>query len=457
MNVSVVGLGKLGAPLAAVLASKGHRVVGVDVDPRVVRLLNEGQAPVFEPGLAELVDRNRDRLSATVDCGEAIARTDATFIIVPTPTDANGGFSLRYVLAAAEAIGRALRHKDGFHLVMLTSTVMPGATGNEVLPALQSASHKQCGVHFGLCYNPEFIALGSVIRDMLNPDMILIGESDVRSGDLLARVYRELCDNKPPIVRMNFVNAELTKLAVNTFVTTKISYANMLAEVCEHLDGADVDVVTAALGRDSRIGGKYLKGALGYGGPCFPRDNIAFSQLARQVGVRATLADATHETNRHQIERLASAVLARLAPGGRVAILGLAYKPETDVVEESQGVELARRLVAQEVEVVVYDPAALENGRRVLGEGVVFASSAAACVHGADVVVVTTAWEEFRNLSPADFQSAGGRASIVDCWRLFDASRFAGAADYVTLGVGEESRTSGLELRPLGVGEGGHR
>ena len=177
--------------------------------------------------------------------------------------------------------------------------------------------------------------------------MILIGESDPRSGEILEGFYNSLCESNPRIQRMNYVNAELTKLSVNTFVTTKISYANMLAQVCETLPGADVDVVTSAIGCDSRIGEKYLKGALGYGGPCFPRDNIAFSALARANGVPALLAEATDDLNRRQIPRLAELIMSRLPEGGVAGILGLAYKPDTDVIEESQGLGIAKELLAR--------------------------------------------------------------------------------------------------------------
>ena len=337
MRLSIIGLGKLGAPMAAVMAEKGHTVIGVDISPAFVNAINQGRAPVNEPGLEELVHKNRGRLAATTDCIDAVAATDVTFIIVPTPSEADGSFSLRYVLAAGDSIGQALRRKNKYHLVTLSSTVMPGSTGGKLLPVLEHASGKRCGDDFGLCYNPEFIALGSVIHDMLHPDMVLIGEYDARSGDILVDLYNGLCQSNPTISRMNFVNAELTKLSVNTFVTTKISYANMLARVCETLPGADVEVVTRALGTDSRIGRKYLKGALGYGGPCFPRDNQAFSALARGNGVPATLAEATDALNRQQVPRLAEMILSRLSQGGIAGIAGLAYKPDTDVVDESQG------------------------------------------------------------------------------------------------------------------------
>ena len=303
MQIAVIGLGKLGAVMAAVLADRGRTVIGVDVNPDAVKAVNEGRAPVEETGLGEMIAKNRERLTATVNSEAAVTRARITFIVVPTPSEADGTFSLRYVLPAVEAIGRALRHKTDYHLAVLSSTVMPGSTGGIVRPLLEEISGKRCGRDFGLCYNPEFIALGSVVHDMCNPDMVLVGESDARSGEMLADLYRRVCENQPGIARMNFVNAELTKLAVNTFVTTKITYANLLAQVCERVPGADADVVTSALGLDSRIGVKYLKGALGYGGPCFPRDNIAFASFARSRGVEATLAEATDRVNRRQVAR----------------------------------------------------------------------------------------------------------------------------------------------------------
>jgi UDPglucose 6-dehydrogenase len=432
MKISIIGLGKLGSPMAAVMAHKGNTVVGVDVNPAYVAAIQDGRPPVNEPGLAEMIRASGDRLSATLDYTEAILATDVTFIIVPTPSDPDGTFSMRYVMSAAEKIGAALRQKDGWHLVVLSSTVMPGSTGGKLLPALEAYSGKKCGPDFGLCYNPEFIALGSVVRDMLNPDMILIGESDARSGGILEELYAMVCESGPRIQRMNFVNAELTKLSVNTFVTTKISYANMLAQVCETLPGADADVVTTALGCDSRIGAKYLKGALGYGGPCFPRDNTAFSAMARANGVPALLAEATDAMNRRQIPRLAALMLSRLPKGGTAGVLGLSYKPNTDVTDESQGVGLAQELLRAGARVIVYDPAAMDNARRVLNGNVTFAASAAECAGQADVLAITTAWAEFRKLQASDWKRD---AVLLDCWRMLSPAQLSATVQHQTLGV----------------------
>src|SRR5260370_24596626 len=298
MRLSIIGLGKLGAPMAAVMAHKGHNVVGVDVNPLHEKASQEGRARFNEPQLAEMIAANRERLTATESYEEAILATDVTFIIVPTPSCRDGRFSMEFVLEAAEKIGAALRKKRSWHLVVLSSTVMPGSMRGELQPALRQHSGKRCPEDFGICYKPEFIALGSVVHDMLKPDMILIGESDARSGGILEELYMGVCESNPRIQRMNYVNAELTKLSVNTFVTTKISYANMLAQICETIPGADSDVVTAALGCDTRIGAQYLKGALGYGGPGLARGNWAVLGPRRAEGGPALAGPGTDDLRR---------------------------------------------------------------------------------------------------------------------------------------------------------------
>ncbi len=435
-RVSIVGLGKLGAPLAACFASKGFPTIGLDVDPRKVQAVNQGIAPVFEPGLQDLLRASQGRLSGTEDYEKAVMHSDVTFIIVPTPSNDYGSFSLRYVLEVAERIGDALRKKPAYHLVVLTSTVMPGATEGEVKPLLEVRSSKRCGQDFGLCYSPQFIALGSAIRDFLNPDFVLIGESERRSGEMLACLFRSVCETEPPVAQMNFVNAELTKLAVNTYVTTKITFANMLARICERLPDANVDVVASALGLDSRIGRKCLKGAIGYGGPCFPRDNIALAALARSVAAPATLAEATDAFNRQQVQWLATLVKSHLPQHGRVGILGLAYKPNSDVAEHSQGLLLAQTLASDGVAVIAYDPTAMEEARRRLDNRVTFVTSAPDCIQEADVIVVTTPWDEFKQLTPAAIARHSPPRVVIDCWRLLDSFNGYDGVAYVPLGLG---------------------
>ncbi len=436
-RVSVVGLGKLGAPLAAVLASRGFSVIGLDVNRTFVDALNAGHMPIVEPQLNELIAANRARLTGTMDANEAIQGSDASFVIVPTPSDGTGFFSNRFVLQAMETLGKALKGKKGYHMVVITSTVMPGTTGTEIKAALEAASGRKVGPDLGLCYNPEFIALGSVVRDMLFPDSILIGESDPKAGDMLQTIYLQMCERKPPVQRMNFVNAELTKISVNTYVTTKISYANMLADICDRIPGADVDAVTKALGADTRIGPKYLKGAMGYGGPCFPRDNVAFAAFARKIGARADVAEATDRINNYQIDRLSSLVSKFSKAGTRIAILGLSYKPQTPVVEESHSVKLAAKLADTGYIVVVHDPLAQDAALIALGDKVVGASSIESAVRECDLLIVATGWPEYKAIEPAWCKRGNSqRLTVLDLWRTLPADKFGEVADVLYLGSG---------------------
>jgi UDPglucose 6-dehydrogenase len=430
MDICVVGLGKLGSPLAAVLASKGHNVTGVDLNAYFVDALNEGRAPVVEPQLQELIDASKGRLRATRSYAEAIPQTDISFIIVPTPSDESGVFTNRFVLDAVRAIGAALKTTDRYHVVNITSTVMPGSTGGDIRAALEEASGRKVGENLGLTYNPEFIALGSVVRNMLYPDMILLGESDPRAGDVLEAVYKTSTNNNPPIQRMNLVNAEITKISVNTYVTTKISFANMLAEICEGLPSADVQVVTQALGKDSRIGGKYLQGALGFGGPCFPRDNIAFGKLAEKVGARADIALAVEAINKHQIGRITDLVRRNLDASHEVAVLGMAYKPDTPVVEESQGVMIAHDLATSGISVAVYDPLAMEGARWALKDNVRYAQSLEDAVRNASTIVIATPSKEY---AEASAQLCKPGVTVIDCWRVLSDG---GSANLIHVGKG---------------------
>jgi UDPglucose 6-dehydrogenase len=444
--VSVIGLGKLGAPMAAAMASRGLRVIGVDADENKVKAINERRPPVFEPGLPQLLHSSGDRLTATHDIEEAVRATQVTFIVVATPSEPNGGFSLRYVLPVCEAIGRALRSKSEFHLVCLTSTVLPGMTGGPVWEALERSSGKQGGRDFGVCYSPEFIALGSVIRDFLNPDFLLIGESDPSSGAMLKSLYHQVCQNSPAVARMNFVNAELAKLAVNTYITTKISFANMLARICERLPKANVDVVTKAIGLDSRIGGKYLKGAISYGGPCFPRDNLALTFLAQEIGAPADIAEATHRFNSTQIPWLADMVQQNATPGETIGILGLTYKPETDVVEQAAGMLLAQELSGRDVSVVVFDPAGPRSLCAPLGNQVRFAATAKECIALASVVVLATPWPEFISIPAVEWSRHNPPRTVVDCWRAFPHLSAADGVHYVSLGTGSVATVSSVAI-----------
>ena len=436
-TVSVFGIGKLGLPIIACLGSHGYRVIGYDVNPAAVKALNEKSPIIYEPGLKELLQETKD-VSATDDYEYAVANSDVTFIVVLTPSLPDGSFSTQYAESAAEQIATGIKKKDTYHLVVLTSTVLPGSTEGRIKTILEETSGKKCGADFGLCYSPEFIALGTVIRDFLNPDVILIGEHDKKSGDLLSEIYNNVCENDPPIVRMSIPSAELAKISLNAFVTMKISFANTIAELCEHIPNGDSEAISKMLGFDSRIGRKYLSGALAYGGPCFPRDNKAFAFFARQIGCEARLAEATDTENRHQNERILSVVSQKIGDvrGKKIAILGLTYKPDTDVVEESAAVKIADALTQQGAEPAIYDPAGMDNARRVLDRpGISYMNSARECLKDAELCILATPWPEFKNLKPEDFIASMRRPVLLDCWRMYDKSEFKEKMDYSTIGL----------------------
>ena len=354
-KASVCGLGKLGACIAATLAQRGLDVLGIDIDPEKVRKINAGEPPVEEPLLAETVTAGRTRLRATQDYREAAA-TDVTFFIPPSPSLPDGSFSNEFLLRAMQPVAAAVREqgKKG-HLFVCSSTTTPGAVDQVLIPMLEREIGGVCGRDFGVCYNPEFIALGNVVKGLLEPDMVLIGESDPASGAALEELYKRYNQNSPRIARMSIISAELTKISVNSYVTMKISFTNQLRMIAEQFPKANIHNILEAIGSDSRVGQKYLRAGLSYGGPCFPRDNRLLAYTARQLGLEAPLAEASDRVNQRTNLDLFEKVQRLVSKSDTVAVLGLTYKPDTYITEEAAGLFLAQQLKRQGYRVVVHD------------------------------------------------------------------------------------------------------
>jgi UDPglucose 6-dehydrogenase len=354
-SVSVCGLGKLGACMAATFSQRGFKVVGVDIDPEKINRVNAGQPPVEEPLLAETIAAGRERLRATADPHEVVG-TDATFFIPPSPSLPDGSFSNEFLLRAMQPVAQAVRKagKRG-HIFVCSSTTTPGAGESVLIPMLEKETGWVCGRDFGYCYNPEFIALGNVVKGLLEPDLVLIGESDPESGAALETMYRRYNSNQARIARMSVISAELTKISVNSFITMKISFTNQLRAIAERFPKADIHTVLEAIGSDSRINQKYLRAGLSFGGPCFPRDNRLLAYTARQLGLPAPLAEATDAVNELTKKGLLEQVKARVKPSDTVVVLGVAYKPDTYITEESAGLHLAQNLKRQGYRVLVHD------------------------------------------------------------------------------------------------------
>ncbi len=383
MRLAVVGLGKLGLPMAVMYASRGHEVTGIDIDHGLVEALEAGELPLHEPGVAARMRCADGRLRFSSDF-EQVEHADAVFVILPTPSMQSGAFNSENVLTVVREMSPCLARRGSYFLLVVASTVMPGAM-ERVARELAGAG-LTVGADCGLCYNPEFVQLGAVMDGMEQPDVVLIGESDPRAGELLEEFYGTICTNTPSIHRMSWCNAEIAKIALNVAVTAKICVANTVAQVCERVAGADAETVTALVGSDSRIGPKSLKPGPGFGGPCFPRDALALAALAASHSVDATIPLAISRFNRSHNDRMIEGV-AKLAPGpgSEVAVLGLSYKPLTGVVEESAAFFMAQQLASGGLSVRAYDPLA----RPAAGD-IRVCDSIDECLHGADLCILAT-------------------------------------------------------------------
>lgn len=435
MNISFIGLGKLGICSAACFAAKGHKVTGVDSNPERLALLQKRLPPLSETGLENLLAAAWDNMSFTADYTEAVNNSDITMVIVPTPSLPDGKFSNEHMLRALRQLAPALAVKKSFHVIDVVSTVMPGSCEQVFIPLLEELTGKRCGVDFGLAYNPEFIALGSMIKNFLNPDLVLIGASDDKSAAMLREAYESTVESRPFYGVMSLVNAEITKLSLNCFVTMKISFANELAMLCDNIPGADVDVVSRALGADSRVGGKCLTGGLGFGGPCFPRDNRALQAGGAEAGYRPRISTGVMAVNESIPEYIAAKISAGAGAGKTVCLFGLSYKQDTYITEESQSVAIARLLLKAGCKVRLHDPQALEEAKKELGDSVSYHDSPYEAAAGADAVALLTNWPQFASYDWERLQQAAAPgAMLFDSWRVLREKTFK-KFNYCPLGL----------------------
>jgi UDPglucose 6-dehydrogenase len=441
-RISVVGLGKLGLPLAACFAERGFDTIGIDLQEEFVNAINQGVSPVQEPDLGELIARlGGKKLIATLDHRKAISETDLTVVLVATPSDPDGGFSNRYVEMALQSLAEAFRvSPKAYHLFVISSTVMPGSTEASFIPLMEQFSGRKLGIGFDVCYIPDFVALGQVVHDFLNPDLVVLGETSMKAGARMEAIYKQLCLNNPYIGHMSIISAEIAKVALNAYITTKISFANMLANLCERIPGADVDGITQTIGRDKRIAPYYFRGGLGFGGTCFPRDTWAFKKLADQFGLEAELATAVEKINDYQNDHLLEVVLKEVSTSEKkvVGILGLAFKTGTPVITKSPSICLIDSLLEHRLEVVVYDPLACENVRQMFGDKIKVADSAQACLKQSGVCVLLHNSAELNQV--VENYVPNPHLTLVDGWRKVDPLRLDNKISYIPLG---RSRVNG--------------
>jgi UDPglucose 6-dehydrogenase len=425
-KIAVFGLGKLGASMAGVFADTGFKVNAFDIDIKKVELINSGKAPVYETGLNEIIKKNSTIIKGYTNCKDILKDVFISFVIVPTPSRDDGTFETKYAENVAELIGEELKNLNHYHVVVLTSTVLPGDSRKKIISKLEEFSNKICGKDFGFCYSPEFIALGSVINDLKTPDYFLIGEYDNYSGDELVYVNKKVASKDPEICRMKIEEAELAKIATNSYITQKITFANYISAICSKIEGANANVVTNAIGTDSRIGKKYLNGGMSYGGPCFPRDNRALSKYSDSIGIKSEIPFGVDKFNKEYAAWIVSRV-SDVAPGfTKVGVVGLSYKPGSHLIEESPSFGILESLLSKGHEVSGFDYLSNEfeisinsNNFKTL-EKVRLQNSLASIIESCEVLIFAHNDKLLGKHLLEMIQKLNKSITIVDCWKILE-------------------------------------
>jgi UDPglucose 6-dehydrogenase len=447
--IGVIGTGYVGLVTAAGFAELGNDVYCIDIDEAKIAGLERGEIPIYEPGLEDLVAKHRGRLHFSTDINDALEHARLLFVAVGTPPSYSGDADLTAVFSVVDAMP-----PEGEHALVMKSTV-PVGTGRAIKRRFEETGRS----NFRYVSCPEFLKEGSAVKDFLDPDRVVIGDDGDWAGDAVQELYAPL---EAPILRMDIASAEMVKLASNAFLATKISFINEIANVSEET-GADVAEVARGMGLDDRIGPKFLQPGIGFGGSCFPKDVSALKQLAGNSGYHFQLLSAVIEVNELQKRKVIGKLKRSLGSlvGKRIALLGLAFKPNTDDMREASSLVLAGRLQGEGAEVVAYDPIAMEEAKHLMPHGVDFADDELSTVEGADAVVLVTEWDQFRNLDWNAIGKAMRGDVVVDGRNALDADAVRGAGlRYEGVGRGgdraaaEPAVVAGVDAQPASLGSG---
>jgi len=421
MNIAVVGTGYVGLVVGACLAETGNQVAGADVDASKIDRLKQNILPIYEPGLEDLVERNQaaGRLSFTTDVRDAIGRSEVAFIAVGTPPGEDGSADLRHVLAVAEEIGKAMKRET----VVVTKSTVPVGTAAKVADCV--AKHAKHPFH--VVSNPEFLKEGAAVDDFMKPDRVVLGAETDHARSVMTELYAPFVRTGRPIIFMDIPSAEMTKYAANAMLATRISFMNDVANLCERV-GANVDLVRKGIGSDDRIGSAFLFPGPGYGGSCFPKDVKALVRTARDQGTCLRILEAVEAVNQDQKRRMFEKLRQALGEdltGTRIAIWGLAFKPNTDDMREAPALALIEDLLGAGASVAVHDPVAMDEAKHKLGSAVEFAATSYDALNGADALAVVTDWNEYRHPDFPRMKQTLRRPVIVDGRNLYALHRMS--------------------------------
>jgi len=436
MNLAIIGCGYVGLVTGACLAEHGHQVICVDQDEPRIAALRKGVVPIFEPGLSEMILRNvaGGRISFSTDLAGAVQASQVVFIAVGTPSRPSDGLAdLSYVYAAADAIGAAIAAGTGAFTVVVNKSTVPIGTGDEVEAILSKRVEQG---HFAIVSNPEFLREGDAIADFMHPDRVVIGADEDQARAVMAKVYAPMQLAEGRLVFMRRRSAEITKYAANAFLVTKISFINEFADLCEKT-GANVEDVARGIGLDSRIGPKFLNVGPGYGGSCFPKDTSALVRSSQAAGAPLRIVEAVidiNERRKHNMAlRIAQAAGGDLK-GKSVALLGLAFKANTDDMRGAPALSIVEALLAMGAQIKAYDPASMEQARALMPT-LTYCESALSCLAGADVAAVLTEWSEFRALDPKQIRQVMAHPILVDLRNIYDPALMRAAGfNYSSVG-----------------------
>lgn len=447
-KVSVFGLGYLGLTIAACIASRNILVYGYDIDKEKLIAIENGEFDIYEDELNKLIadSLKKKSLKITDNHVEAILNTDITFVIVGTPTLEDFKIDLSQIIIASEMIGKALKKKREWHLIAIKSTVPPGTTENIVKPILEEVSGKKLGDEFGLVSNPEFMAEGKAVRDILQPTRIVIGELDKESGGRLIEFYKMFYgENIPPIIRTTSVNSELIKYASNNYLAGKLSFINYIARICEILPGCDINTVAEGMGLDPRIGKHYLRAGIGFGGSCLPKDLKGMIKFSEEFGLDPVILKAILDINENQPAHAVDLLHKNIGElkNKKIAVLGLAFKAGTDDVRESPAVKLVEELLERGAIIRVYDPVAINRGRELLGNKILYFEDPYKAVEDADVLVIATEWPQFKDLDFNRIRKIMKGNIVFDCKRIISKDKLISIGlKYIGVGLGNSSENS---------------
>ena len=423
MNIAVVGTGYVGLVSGTCLAETGNHVICVDIDQTKVELMQGGEVPIYEPNLDKLFLRNIEagRLEFTTDLKAAVDHADIIFLALPTPPDEDGSADLSYVLGVANQLGTMM---TSYKVVVDKSTV-PVGTADKVKAAISA----NASVEFDVVANPEFLREGFAVDDFLKPDRIVVGCSGQRAKELMEELYKPYVRQGNPILFMDERSAELTKYAANSFLATKITFMNEVANFCEKV-GADVDMIRMGMGTDNRIGHRFLFSGIGYGGSCFPKDVKALHKSGKEVGLDFQILDSVMSVNDAQKTIFLQPMKAHFGgslQGIRVAMWGLSFKPETDDIREAPSLYMIDKLLAEGAEVVAFDPEAMPNVQGRIGDSIQYAQQALDALDGADCLLICTEWAVFRNPDFAAMEARMRGKVIFDGRNLYNNAKMARA------------------------------